>query len=107
MTDDDDDGNNKQRELGIKYIYIYIFFLSIKSNCWSSLKIVLFELRLEFIVLPLCWISNLDCEIIVHAHGENGDKRGIRVFSFLFLIRRVVFLFLFFPPKIKLKLEDK
>lgn len=91
--------------------FIYIFFFrvfssSMKLNCPSSLKIVLFELRLEFIVLPLCWISNLDCEIIVHVHSENGDKRGIRVFSFLFLIQRVVYFF-FFPPKIKLKLEDK
>lgn len=91
--------------------FMYIFFFrvfssSIKLNCPSSLKIVLFELRLEFIVLPLCWISNLDCEIIVHVHSENGDKRGIRVFSFLFLIQRVVYFF-FFPPKIKLKLEDK
>lgn len=91
--------------------FIYIFFFrvfssSMKLNCPSSLKIVLFELRLEFIVLPLCWISNLDCEIIVHVHSENGDKRGIRVFSFLFLIQRVVYFF-FFSPKIKLKLEDK
>lgn len=80
--------------------FIYIFFFrvfssSIKLNCPSSLKIVLFELRLEFIVLPLCWISNLDCEIIVHVHSENGDKRGIRVFSFLFLIQRVVYFFFF------------
>lgn len=104
MTDDDDDGNNKQRELGIKYIYIYIFFLSIKSNCWSSLKIVLFELRLEFIVLPLCWISNLDCEIIVHAHGENGDKRGIRVFSFLFFDSARSISLSFFPSKNKIEI---
>lgn len=88
--------------------FMYIFFFrvfssSMKLNCPSSLKIVLFELRLEFIVLPLCWISNLDCEIIVHVHSENGDKRGIRVFSFLFLIQRVVYSF-FFSSKNKIEI---